>query len=59
MEENRFKLILGEHGEVGIHGAGMLTSREAIDEFIGRVREQLGIALDAQVRRGAIPVQGV
>ena len=54
MEENKFKLILGEDGMVGLHGAGMVTSHEAIDDFLARVREQLEIALDAQVRRGAI-----
>ena len=54
MEENRFKLILGEDGMIGLHGAGMVTSHEAIDDFLARVREQLEIALDAQVRRGAI-----
>lgn len=53
MDENKFKLILGEDGMIGLHGAGMLTSTEAIDEFLSRVREQLTIALEAQVRRGA------
>ena len=54
MIENKFKLVLGEDGQIGISGMGMLTSREAIDEFLGRVREQLEVALDAQVRRGVI-----
>lgn len=54
MGENKFKLVLGEDGEIGINGIGRLTSREAIDEFLGRVREQLEIALDAQIRRGVI-----
>ena len=54
MEENRFKLILGEDGMIGLHGAGMVTSREAIEDFLSRIRSELEIALDAQVRRGAI-----
>lgn len=53
-EENKFKLVLGEDGQIGINGMGMLTTRESIDEFLGRVREQLEVALDAQIRRGAI-----
>lgn len=54
MEDNGFELILGSNGKVGLHGAGMITSREAIEEFLGKVREQLEIALDAQVRRGVV-----
>ena len=55
MNGNDFELILGSHGQIGLKGAGLLTSAEAIDEFLARVREQLTIALDAQKRRGAIP----
>ena len=55
MEANKFKLILGEDGKIGLHGAGMITSRDAIEEFLGRVRGELEIALDAQIRRGVIP----
>lgn len=54
MEENKFKLVLGEDGQIGINGIGMLTSHESINEFLGQVREQLEVALDAQVRRGVI-----
>ena len=54
MEENKFKLILGSDGMVGLHGAGRITSREAIDEFLRRVRSELEVAFDAQVRRGVI-----
>ena len=54
MEDNGFELILGSNGKIGLQGAGMITSREAIEEFLGKVREQLEIALDAQVRRGAV-----
>ena len=53
--EERRKLILGEDGKIGLHGAGMITSRDAIEEFLGRVRGELEIALDAQIRRGVIP----
>ena len=55
MNENKFKLILGEDGMIGLHGAGQITSHEAIEEFLSRVREQLEVALEAQIRRGAIP----
>ncbi len=54
MESNDFEVILGSNGKIGLKGAGMITSREAIEEFLGRVRNELEIALDAQVRRGAI-----
>ena len=54
MEDNGFELILGSNGKVGLHGAGQITRREAIDEFLAKVREQLEIALDAQVRRGVV-----
>lgn len=54
MNGNDFELILGSQGQIGLKGAGMLTSHEAIDDFLARVREQLEIALEAQVRRGAI-----
>ena len=55
MSENKFKLILGEDGMVGLNGAGKITSREAIEEFLSRVRNELEIALDAQMKRGVIP----
>ena len=54
MEDNGFELILGSNGKVGLHGAGMITSRDAIEDFLAKVREQLEIALYAQVRRGAV-----
>ena len=55
MNENKFKLILGDDGMIGLHGAGMITSPEAIEDFLGRIRKELEIALDAQVRRGVVP----
>ena len=55
MNEDKFKLILGEDGMIGLHGAGQITSHEAIEEFLSKVREQLEVALEAQIRRGAIP----
>ena len=55
MDANKFKLILGDDGKVGLHGAGMITSRDAIEEFLSRVRGELEIALDAQIKRGVIP----
>ena len=60
MENNKFKLVLGEEGQIGINGIGRITSLADIEDFLGRVREQLTIALDAQIKRGAIQpsVQG-
>ena len=55
MNGNEFELILGSQGQIGLKGAAQITSAEAIEEFLARVKEQLTIALDAQVRRGAIP----
>lgn len=55
MDKNRFKVILGEDGKIGLQGAGIITSRAGIEEFLGRVRNELEIALDAQVKRGVIP----
>ena len=54
MNENKFKLILGEDGMIGLHGAGQITSKESIEGFLAKVREQLEIALDAQIKRGAV-----
>ncbi len=54
MNGNEFELILGSNGQVGLKGSGMLTSHEAIDDFLARIREQLEVAFDAQVRRGVI-----
>ena len=55
MNEDKFKLILGGDGRVGLQGAGMITSREAIEDFLSRVRNELEIAFETQVRRGVIP----
>ena len=54
MNGNDFELILGSNGQIGLKGAGMLTSAEAIEEFLSRVKEQLTIALDAQIKRGVV-----
>ncbi len=54
MNENKFKLILGDDGMIGLNGAGLITSHEAIEEFLGRIRKELEIALDAQVKRGVV-----
>ena len=57
MDGNEFDMYLGSKGQIGLKGAGMLTSREAIDEFLLKIKEQLEIALDAQYRRGVIAPQ--
>ena len=54
MDANKFKLILGEDGKIGLHGAGQITSREAIEDFLSQVREQLEIGLEAQIKRGVV-----
>ena len=54
MNGNEFELILGSQGKIGLKGAGTITSREAIDEFLGRIRSELEIALDAQIKRGVV-----
>ena len=54
MNGNDFELVLGSNGRVGLKGAGLITSADAIDEFLARVREQLEVAFEAQVKRGAI-----
>ena len=55
MNGNDFELILGSQGQIGIKGAALLTSAEAIEEFLVQLKEQLTIGLEAQIRRGAIP----
>ncbi|MBR2207924.1 MAG: helix-turn-helix transcriptional regulator [Synergistaceae bacterium] len=54
MNNNHFQIVLGDSGQIGITGAAMFPTRSAIDDFIARVREQVEVAYDAQVRRGAI-----
>ena len=52
--DNKFSIVLGDDGRIGLTGAAMFPTRKAIDDFIARVREQVEVAYDAQVRRGAI-----
>ncbi|MBR1486152.1 MAG: helix-turn-helix transcriptional regulator, partial [Synergistaceae bacterium] len=54
MDSNKFQIVLGDSGQIGITGAALFKTRDAIEDFINRVREQVTIAFDAQVRRGAI-----
>ncbi len=54
MNENKFKLILGDDGMIGLNGAGRITSTAEIEEFLGRVRKELEIALEAQIKRGVV-----
>ncbi|MBR0167753.1 MAG: helix-turn-helix transcriptional regulator [Synergistaceae bacterium] len=60
MTGNEFDVFLGKGGEIGLKGSGLLTSREAIEEFLANVRLQVESAFEAQVKRGAIQpsVQG-
>ena len=54
MNMNSFELILGSQGQIGLKGAGQITSREAIEDFLSQVREQLEIGLEAQIKRGVV-----
>lgn len=54
MNMNDFELILGSQGQIGLKGSGKFTSREDINEFLSRVKEQLEVAFSAQLQRGAI-----
>ena len=54
MNENKFKLVLGDDGMIGLNGAGRITSADEIEEFLGRVRKELEIALEAQIKRGVV-----
>ena len=54
MSDNKFQIVLGDDGRIGLTGAALFQNRNAIEDFISRVREQVEVAYDAQVRRGAI-----
>lgn len=49
---NNFKLIFNENGFFVLHGAGLITSKEAINDFLTHIRSKLEIALDTQIKRG-------
>ena len=55
MDGEGFELILGSNGQIGIKGAGTLTSRESMESFLSQIRLQVETAFEAQVKRGAIP----
>ena len=57
MNEEKFKLILGGDGKVGVSGAAMIKTREALEEFMTRIRSELEIAFETQVRRGVITAE--
>ena len=54
MTGNEFEVILGKKGEIGLKGAGLVTSREAIEEFLANIRLQVESAFEAQVKRGVV-----
>ena len=54
MDKNKFKLILGDDGQIGVQGSGLLTTREAMEQFFADFRNQLEIAFDTQIKRGVI-----
>ena len=55
MTGNEFDVFLGKGGEIGLKGSGLLTSREAVEEFLANIRLQVESAFEAQLKRGAIP----
>ena len=48
MFSENFDLIVGANGAIGIKGAGTMTSREAINDFIERIKEYLETGFEAQ-----------
>lgn len=54
MTGNEFDVFLGRNGEISLKGAGKLTTREAVEDFLSRVRLQVEADFDAQIKRGAI-----
>ncbi|MBR0315841.1 MAG: helix-turn-helix transcriptional regulator [Synergistaceae bacterium] len=54
MSDNKFQIVLGDDGRIGLTGAALFQNRNTIEDFISRVRTQIEIAYDAQVKRGAI-----
>lgn len=54
MTGNEFDVFLGRDGEIGLKGAGKLTTREAVEDFLSRVRLQVEAGFEAQIKRGAI-----
>lgn len=54
MTGNEFDVFLGKGGEIGLKGSGLLTSREAVEEFLANIRLQVESAFEAQLKRGAI-----
>ena len=55
MDKNKFKLILGDDGQIGVQGSGLINTREAMEQFFADFRTQLEIAFDTQIKRGVIP----
>lgn len=58
MDGNNFQVVLGGNGQIGLTGSALFKTRSMIDDFVAMVREQVEIAFDAQVRRGAIKEAG-
>ena len=54
MTGNEFDVFLGKDGAIGLKGAGKITSREAIEEFLSNIRVQVESAFEAQIKRGVI-----
>lgn len=54
MTGNEFDIFLGRDGEIGLKGAGKLTTREAVEDFLSHVRLQVEAGFEAQIKRGAI-----
>ena len=48
MFSENFDLVVGANGAIGIKGAGTMSSKEAIDAFLTRVRQYLETGFNAQ-----------
>ena len=55
MTGNKFSLLFGGDGVIGIKGASGFKSKEDITEFLAKAKKELEDAFDYQVSRGAIP----
>ena len=54
MTGNEFDVFLGRDGEIGLKGAGKLTTREAVEDFLSHVRLQVEAGFEAQIKRGVV-----
>ena len=49
-----YELFLGADGVIGLKGSMLLKSKEAIENCLAEIKEQLMVAYEAQERRGVL-----